>query len=468
MAVPLPVDQIWEVNLGRGIITLGPIWAEEGSIHLLTGVENRVKEVIDGRVVTSSPELGGLVTAIDRAECNETEGVEVLVAVKGDTLSELLVLNGLNFGIISRLTLGNNPHTKIAGIAWLEGSRSIIIVRTTYSEYSNSVAHVYETTESARVTTFNLEGRQVGASAECGYGSIERWRDEENNSEGYVILGTRRIITISSGFRSEFNRFMLTTLNSAGDIQNAVVVYSGGGGDEENSQAFLGGKTIAPLPDDGFAMFEAFAPAGFPPVTGHVYAYRAETLEQIALNAEIGRVPHSLAYIPPEGSAEGLPFLLCAFERGEIRLFDLSNFRFNPQEYIWEPSSNHLNTGDFDQDNQFELLGLSGGLLTCARIQQLDVEFDPIVLPPNQFSLSSFPNPFNSSTTISYTLPQSGWTTMDVMDVSGRLVERLSGGWKAAGKYREQFNASNLPDGTFLLLLDQGSTVVTRTIVNLK
>ena len=39
--------------------------------------------------------------------------------------------------------------------------------------------------------------------------------------------------------------------------------------------------------------------------------------------------------------------------------------------------------------------------------------------------LQNHPNPFNPSTTISYYLPESGPVTLEIYDVSGRLVRRL-------------------------------------------
>jgi hypothetical protein len=83
---------------------------------------------------------------------------------------------------------------------------------------------------------------------------------------------------------------------------------------------------------------------------------------------------------------------------------------------------------------------------------------------PTTLVLGSYPNPFNSSTTINYTLPTPGWTTMDVVDVSGRLVERLSGGWKAAGRYREVWDGEGVASGEYLIRLQSDKTPLARQI----
>ena len=56
-------------------------------------------------------------------------------------------------------------------------------------------------------------------------------------------------------------------------------------------------------------------------------------------------------------------------------------------------------------------------------------------------SVSCYPNPFNPSTTIRFTLPGSGRTTVDVFDPAGTLVSRLVDDEMAAGPHTIQWNA---------------------------
>jgi hypothetical protein len=83
---------------------------------------------------------------------------------------------------------------------------------------------------------------------------------------------------------------------------------------------------------------------------------------------------------------------------------------------------------------------------------------------PLEQELTAYPNPFNSSTTISYTLPKAGWTVVDVMDIQGRLVERLSGGWKAAGSYREVWRGEGVTSGEYLIKLQSDKTPLTKPV----
>ena len=76
-------------------------------------------------------------------------------------------------------------------------------------------------------------------------------------------------------------------------------------------------------------------------------------------------------------------------------------------------------------------------------------EFDPAVsvrrseVVPTEFSLSqNFPNPFNPSTEITYSLPFTLHASLKVYDILGREVATLVGGEQPAGAYKAEWNAS--------------------------
>lgn len=77
-----------------------------------------------------------------------------------------------------------------------------------------------------------------------------------------------------------------------------------------------------------------------------------------------------------------------------------------------------------------------------------------------KFSLDqNFPNPFNPTTTIRYTLPaQAVWqTSICVFDVLGRVVANISDGVQSAGTHEVSWNAS-VPSGVYWYRFDAIST----------
>ena len=65
------------------------------------------------------------------------------------------------------------------------------------------------------------------------------------------------------------------------------------------------------------------------------------------------------------------------------------------------------------------------------------------------FEAKNYPNPFNPSTTISYTLKENASVRLTVYDRLGREVKVLVDENQGAGTHTVEFNASNLPSGIY-------------------
>lgn len=88
---------------------------------------------------------------------------------------------------------------------------------------------------------------------------------------------------------------------------------------------------------------------------------------------------------------------------------------------------------------------------------------------PNTFAMEqNFPNPFNPSTTISYTMAQSSNVTLKIYNVIGQLVETLVDSYQEAGSYSISFNATSLSSGVYFYRLEAQGAVVTKKMTLLK
>ncbi|HLT23589.1 MAG TPA: S8/S53 family peptidase [Ignavibacteria bacterium] len=88
---------------------------------------------------------------------------------------------------------------------------------------------------------------------------------------------------------------------------------------------------------------------------------------------------------------------------------------------------------------------------------------------PAAFDLKqNYPNPFNPTTKIDFSVPESGLVSLNIYDVSGKLVGQLVNNILRGGSYSAEFNASNLSSGIYFYTLKTGSFVQTKKMMLIK
>ncbi len=88
---------------------------------------------------------------------------------------------------------------------------------------------------------------------------------------------------------------------------------------------------------------------------------------------------------------------------------------------------------------------------------------------PSQFALQqNFPNPFNATTTISFTLPKACRARLSVFDLLGNQVAVLVDRDFAPGEYQVVFEAKDLASGVYFYRLKAEDEVKTRKLVLIK
>ncbi|MBN1633584.1 MAG: T9SS type A sorting domain-containing protein [Ignavibacteria bacterium] len=77
---------------------------------------------------------------------------------------------------------------------------------------------------------------------------------------------------------------------------------------------------------------------------------------------------------------------------------------------------------------------------------------------PSEYALhQNYPNPFNPVTKIKFDLPKNGFTTLKIYNMLGQEISVLVNENKNAGSYLIDFNAGNLPSGTYFYKLISGN-----------
>ena len=88
---------------------------------------------------------------------------------------------------------------------------------------------------------------------------------------------------------------------------------------------------------------------------------------------------------------------------------------------------------------------------------------------PEVYALEqNFPNPFNPSTVIAYSLAEAGAVRLKVYNVLGQEVATLVDGYKESGRHQVVFDASRLSAGIYLYAIEAGSFTATQRMTLLK
>lgn len=101
----------------------------------------------------------------------------------------------------------------------------------------------------------------------------------------------------------------------------------------------------------------------------------------------------------------------------------------------------------------------TGVILKTTTGGRTSVEEEGLKPIPRSYSLEqSYPNPFNSLTTITYSLPRTSHVTMTVYDLLGHRVTNLMNEVQDAGQHRVVWDASSSASGVYLYTIESVST----------
>ncbi len=89
-------------------------------------------------------------------------------------------------------------------------------------------------------------------------------------------------------------------------------------------------------------------------------------------------------------------------------------------------------------------------------------------LPEDFILKQKYPNPFNPSTTIEYSVPANSNITIKIFNILGKEVRTLLKGYQQKGKHKIIFSACNLSTGVYFYTLYSNSRTVTKHLLLLK
>ncbi len=133
----------------------------------------------------------------------------------------------------------------------------------------------------------------------------------------------------------------------------------------------------------------------------------------------------------------------------KIAAYDVNTLFFNENENLINFELERISDGDiyFEMENNSEIAdenkALKNVILNTPNIENIEnFKFD--------FSLSNYPNPLNSETTIKYNVLENAKVQLTVYDITGRKIKEIVNENQEKGVYLKEFDATLLSNGVYL------------------
>ena len=121
-------------------------------------------------------------------------------------------------------------------------------------------------------------------------------------------------------------------------------------------------------------------------------------------------------------------------------------------------------------ENLDDLIKLNGDIpgWTSNGIFNIDLFVENRLTPQEFMIQSTYPNPFNPTTTIEYSIPQDCIVNLSIYDINGRFIIELENSSKVLGSYKLEWDASNQSSGLYFVKLIAGEYQQTQKLMLIK
>jgi hypothetical protein len=210
----------------------------------------------------------------------------------------------------------------------------------------------------------------------------------------------------------------------------------------------------------GFKIFDVTDPTN-PQYCGYYYGIRIVDVSNPYLPVVAGM-------LDLEGDTYDLAlrgdYIYVAIENSGVQVVDISD-PYNPSFVAEFRTPGISQCIEVNADSMIYLADrYSLMILKHASTTSID-EYD--IAKPGHFVLfNNYPNPFNSSTTIVYDLPNRADIKVEIFDMLGRKLETLSSGYFNAGRHKMIWNADGYPSGVYFYKIEsEGYSKIKRCLL---
>jgi hypothetical protein len=150
---------------------------------------------------------------------------------------------------------------------------------------------------------------------------------------------------------------------------------------------------------------------------------------------------------------------------GDLRWTEFWNLVTDTSKNYWGASYWWGTTTDSSW-NQKRVMKFLGDFQTGVILRSTDVRpIDGMLLPERMTLAPNYPNPFNPSTTLSFSIPGTQEVSLRVFNILGEHVATLADGIYAHGVYSVRFSADDMPSGVYLTVLRSGGSVLVQKMM---
>lgn len=187
---------------------------------------------------------------------------------------------------------------------------------------------------------------------------------------------------------------------------------------------------------------------------------------------DVHGIQFDLKYDPSELTFNGAESLLDDFtfeykerEAGDVRglMFSMQGKKINLDDVTSAIKFNFEGQGTVDFENVI-LAGINGQKIEDVSFSSFDIDTTPQATELK----ASYPNPFNPSTTVNYTLSNEGAVSIVVYDAIGRQVAELVNEVQPAGVHSINWDAANHASGAYFLRMTTGSYTSSQKLMLVK
>ena len=204
------------------------------------------------------------------------------------------------------------------------------------------------------------------------------------------------------------------------------------------------------------------------------YFYLFERQANHLLKVEIGQsLIDTIASNVIQSATLGIPpILYCSKENGILlgRNDDLQMWPLDGNDpYIFGENVTGIDNFGLFENRQGDIIGThSGQIYKLFKVGSTSVSSLNHAVPNKTELTINYPNPFNLTTIIEFSIPFYSFVSLKVYDVLGREITTLVKEKRLTGSYKVKFSAANLPSGVYFYQLIAGDFIQTKKMILLK